>query len=306
MGIVVIGAVFVDIKGYPLKNFIPTGRNAGKVEMVHGGVSRNVAEDIANLGLNPTYVSVVDKSGYGLDVLKKLQEHNVNTCYMRQVENGMGTWLVVFDQNGDVYASISKRPDLSEIAQILIEHGDEMISQCDSVAIEIDMEKEIVERVLNLAHKYHKQVFAVVSNMSIAVKRRDLLQQVDCFVCNKEEAELFFSHDFDIDAPADMVDTLKELVSAANIRRMVMTMGHDGAVYVQNDGECGICPSMKVIVKDTAGCGDAFFAGVTVGLTYGKSLSEACEIGTRLAGSVIVTSENVCPKFRPSEFGIEL
>jgi pseudouridine kinase len=48
MGIVVIGAVFVDVKGYPEANFIPTGRNAGRVERVHGGVGRNVAEDIAN------------------------------------------------------------------------------------------------------------------------------------------------------------------------------------------------------------------------------------------------------------------
>ena len=47
MGIVVIGAVFVDIKGYPESNFIPSGRNAGRVEQVHGGVARNVAEDIA-------------------------------------------------------------------------------------------------------------------------------------------------------------------------------------------------------------------------------------------------------------------
>ena len=48
MGIVVIGAVFVDIKGYPLSTYIPGGRNAGRVEQVHGGVSRNVAEDIAS------------------------------------------------------------------------------------------------------------------------------------------------------------------------------------------------------------------------------------------------------------------
>ena len=47
MGIVVIGAVFVDIKGYPLSTYIPGGRNAGRVEQVHGGVCRNVAEDIA-------------------------------------------------------------------------------------------------------------------------------------------------------------------------------------------------------------------------------------------------------------------
>ena len=32
MGIVVIGAVFVDIKGYPLSTYIPGGRNSGRVE----------------------------------------------------------------------------------------------------------------------------------------------------------------------------------------------------------------------------------------------------------------------------------
>ena len=48
MGIVVIGAVFVDIKGHPLMQYIPTGRNVGRVLQVHGGVARNIAEDIAN------------------------------------------------------------------------------------------------------------------------------------------------------------------------------------------------------------------------------------------------------------------
>ena len=42
MGIVVIGAVFVDIKGFPLDAYIPTGRNAGHIKYIHGGVSINV------------------------------------------------------------------------------------------------------------------------------------------------------------------------------------------------------------------------------------------------------------------------
>ena len=48
MSIVVIGATFVDIKGFPMDNYIPTGRNVGRVEYLHGGVARNVVEDIAN------------------------------------------------------------------------------------------------------------------------------------------------------------------------------------------------------------------------------------------------------------------
>ncbi|MCR5067630.1 MAG: carbohydrate kinase family protein [Erysipelotrichaceae bacterium] len=306
MGIVVFGAVFVDIKGYPLKNFLPKGRNAGKVEQVHGGVSRNVVEDIGNVELNPVYVSVVDDTGSGADVIRKLKEHHVDTRYIRQVPDGMGTWLAIFDDKGDVYASISKRPDLSVIGDILDEQGDEIISNCDSIALEIDMEKELVTRILKLAQKHNKKVYAVVSNMSIAVKRRDLLKHVDCMVCNLEEAGLFFSEDFDDIPTAEMVGVLADKISTAGISRMVVTMGSEGAVYVEKDGEKGLCPSMKVIVKDVAGCGDAFFAGVTIGLTYGKSLAEACEIGTRLAASTIVTSENVCPRFQPSEFGIEL
>ena len=102
MGIVVIGAVFVDIKGYPTSNFIPSGRNAGRVEQVHGGVARNVAEDIANCELRPTFVSLVDKTGSGADVVRKLQAHKVNCDYIRTTRDGMGTWLAVFDNDGDV------------------------------------------------------------------------------------------------------------------------------------------------------------------------------------------------------------
>ena len=58
MGIVVIGAVFVDIKGYPLATYIPGGRNAGRVEQVHGGVCRNVAEDIANVELRLSLIHI--------------------------------------------------------------------------------------------------------------------------------------------------------------------------------------------------------------------------------------------------------
>ncbi len=85
----------------------------------------------------------------------------------------------------------------------------------------------------------------------------------------------------------------------------MVTMGGQGAVYATLDGETGLCPAKKVNVKDTTGAGDAFFAGVLMGLTYGKTLGEACEIGTRLAAAVITTAENVCPRFLPSEFGLD-
>ena len=59
----------------------------------------------------------------GEDVIRKLDRHKVNTKYMKKVKNGMGTWLAVFDHEGDVVASISKRPDHKPIEQILDEES---------------------------------------------------------------------------------------------------------------------------------------------------------------------------------------
>ena len=306
MGIVVIGAVFVDIKGYPEANFIPSGRNAGRVEHVHGGVARNVAEDIANCELRPTFVSLVDQSGTGLDVVRKLKDHKVNTDYIRTTRDGMGTWLAVFDNDGDVFASISKRPDLLPIADILDEQGDEIISHADSIVIEICVDKEVVKRVFKLAKKYNKKVFAVVANMGIALERRDFLQSIDCFVCNIQEAGMLFSDDYSGKTSNEMVDILSSKVTAARIPSMIVTMGGDGAVYADKFGNKGFCPARRVEVKDTTGAGDSFCAGVAIGLTYGKTLAEACEIGAHLAASVIVTSENVCPRFLPRELGLDI
>ncbi len=305
MGITVFGAVFVDIKGYPIDQYIPSGRNVGRVIQVHGGVSRNVVEDIANLELNPTYVSVVDETGMSDDVINKLKRHKVNTEYIVRSEDGLGTWLAIFNNEGDVVASISKRPNLSRIKDVLKEHGDAIISESDSVVVEIDMEVDILKEIFKLCDKYSKKIFAVVSNMSIAMERRDLLSRVSCIVCNDQEAGLLFSEEYMEMAPEQLQSILVDRIRKANIKMMVITMGEKGAVYASEDGECGYCPPQKVDVIDTTGAGDSFFAGVAVGLTYGKSLSESCSIGTRLASAVIATKESVSPRFKPAEFGIE-
>ena len=306
MGIVVIGAVFVDIKGYPEDVYIPAGRNVGRVEQIHGGVGRNVAEDIANVELRPTFVSLVDQSGIGADVVQKLQNHKVNMDYTRAVRDGMGTWLAVFDNDGDVVASISKRPDLAPIADILDEHGDEIFANADSVVIEIDMEKEILNRAFKLAKKHGKKIYAVVANMSIAQERRDFLMNTDCLVCNQQEAGLLFSDDYsEMDAP-ELEAVIAKKVQLAKFPSLIVTMGEKGAVYADLHGNSGFCPARKVNVKDTTGAGDAFCAGVAIGLTYGKTMAEACEIGAHLAASVIVTSENVCPRFLPAELGLDI
>ena len=306
MGIVVIGAVFIDIKGFPETIYIPDGRNAGSVEYIHGGVARNVVEDIANMELRPIFVSSVDNTALGAEVVEKLQNHKVNTDYVSVVPDSMGTWLAVFDHNGDLAGSISKRPDHTPIMDILEEKGDEIFEKADSVILQADLRKDIVKRVFKLAEKHNKKLYALVSNMQFATERRDFVQHFDCFICNQQEAGLLFIEDYEGKTPEELMPMIKEKVQRANISSMVVTMGGQGAVYVDHEGNTGFCPAKNVQVIDTTGAGDSFCAGVVSGLTYGKTLEEAVEIGTALAAAVITSSENVCPRFLPGEFGISI
>ncbi|MBE6910567.1 MAG: carbohydrate kinase family protein [Ruminococcaceae bacterium] len=306
MAIVVVGAVFVDIKGFPDDVYVPTGRNAGRVETVHGGVGRNVAEDIANVELRPRFVSMVDDTASGAEVLHKLQKHKVDTEYVLERPDGMGIWLAVFDNTGDLAGSISKRPNMDPLIELLDETGDDIFRDADSIVVEVDMDKEIIKRIFRYAEKYGKKVYGVVSNMAIASQRRDFLQSVDCFVCNLQEAGILFVSDFTQMTPEELVEELYQRVVKAQIPAMVVTMGSRGAAYAALSGERGFSPPEHVNVRDTSGAGDAFCAGVAIGMTYGKTLAESVKIGTHLAASVIMISESTCPRFLPRELGLDI
>lgn len=242
----------------------------------------------------------------GASVLQKLKNHKVNCDYVLTMRDGMGTCLAVFDNNGDVAGSISKRPNMLPVLNVLEQKGDEIFSQAKSVVLEVDLDKEIVKKTIELAEKHGTRIYGLVSNMAIAVLRRDFLQKFDCFICNQLEAGQFFADNYDDKSPEEMCEILSELVVRGNIASMVVTMGGQGSVYADTKGNKGICPAKNVQVKDTTGAGDAFCSGVVIGLTYGKTLAEACEIGTRLSASVIISSDNVCPRFLPEELGIHV
>ncbi len=306
MPIVVVGNVFVDFKGFPDGTYIPAGRNAGQVEIVHGGVGRNVAEDIANVELRPRFVSMVDNTAQGAEVLRNLQNHKVDTKFISVVPDGMGIWLAVMDHNGDVVGSISKRPKMDAMLRLLQEHGDEIFADATSVVIEVDIDKDVAKETFSYAEKYGVPTYALVANMSIALQRRDLIKRTTCFICNQQEAGIFFADDFMNLSPEGMAEELQRRVQAAGLNSMVVTMGSEGAVWAEARGGFGVCPPVQVQVCDTTGAGDAFCAGVSIGLSYGKTLAEACVIGTRLASATITVQESVCPRFLPQELGLDI
>ncbi len=294
----VFGVAFVDIKGFPINKYIPTGTNLGNIKIVHGGVSRNVCEDFANVGMPVNFVSVTDHTIIGQDVVTHLENIGVGTDYITLIpSHGVGMWLAVMDEKGDLAGSTSQMPDLDALEAFIGAKGEEIVEKCENIILEIDMNEAIAEKVLSLAEKYNKKVYVIVGNLSIIGKRPDFLSRVDCYICNEIEAGKFFDMDLENYAPEQMLQVVKEKSAELRVPSMVVTMGKDGAVfYDSRTGEEGHCPCVPCNLVDTTGAGDAFLSGTVMGLTKGYSLEKAVKAGTYLATATIQVEESSCPK----------
>lgn len=295
-GTAIIGTVFVDIKGYPDDIYCPTGRNIGTVKMIPGGVCRNVAENFGSLGMPAQFISSVDRSAVGQEVRRQLTEGGIDTHYIVEGENALGLWLAVFDEKGDLAGSISHQPDFSALEALIREKGDRIISDCDNIILEIDMNEVIASLVLELAQRYGKKVYVIVGNMGIILKRPEFLKRVDCFICNEIEAGRLFGRNLDGLDPAAMLRFLPGAADGAGIPSMIVTMGSRGAVYYDSrTREAGICPALPCRLIDSTGAGDAFLSGAVMALTRGLPLSVAVRAGAKLASLVIQRVENASP-----------
>ncbi len=306
MEMVVVGVVFLDIKGFPFFKYDAVGTNLGNVLMTHGGVARNVAENMANLGAEVEFVTMLDDDSLGREARLRLRGAGVKLTHaVSTPDKGMGMWLAVFNEKGDLAGSVSHMPDASPIERLFDEKGEEIIRSCRGVALEIDLSEKVSERVFELAERFDKPVYAIVANMSVILRRPDFMARTACVILNEIEAGRLFGREIRALSPEETLEAVSEAASAMGIRSIVVTMGARGAVYLDaENGLRGVCPAVPCRVVDTTGAGDAFFSAVVESLARGMRLDDAVTCGARLASMTVSTSESTCPHVDEHFFGI--
>ncbi|MFO8192363.1 MAG: PfkB family carbohydrate kinase [Bacillota bacterium] len=294
----VVGTIFVDCKGFAGKPYKADGRNLGEISFVHGGVGRNVAENLACLDLPVTLISTVDRTALGDEVLQRLYEKAVNTSMVKKVDkNGMGLWLALIDEKGDLAGSISQMPDLSLLEQYISARAENLFSKLSHVILELDLNEKINGFVLDLCRRLNKPVYGIPGNLDIILKKPEMLPQLECFICNVYEAEALVGRKMAGLAIKDIQEVLTEkfFLTALGSRYNVVTLGERGSIYYnRRSSTAGYLPAEIVEVVDTSGAGDAFFSGTVSGLVRRLPLGKAVTIGTKVASWTVSSAENNC------------
>jgi len=294
--VAVIGTIFMDCKGFASQKYNALGRNLGNIQFVHGGVGRNVAENLVNLQLPVLFVSTFDKTAIGTEVIERLEKAGLDTKFLTGTEtHGMGMWLAVLDHDGNLAGSISQMPNLAILEEVISRKGQEIVTESTHIVLELDLNERITRRVLSLAKASGRPVYGIPGNLDVILKNQDILADLACFICNDIEAERLLGVRFDDLGMEGLQKELARFVEQTGMGSMVITLGSKGSVYyASQDKESGYQPIFPVDLVDSSGAGDAFFSGTVMGLVRNRSLNQAVVYGTKVAAWTIQCHENNC------------
>ena len=161
MKVAVFGNIFVDYKGWVKSNYDPLGRNQGQIEILHGGVARNVAENMSCLGMPVELVTTLPNDTISQMLSERLIKNNVGLKYSLNVDsNAIGTWLAILDKQGELLASVTQLPDIQQLESLILSKIDDIAADVSCVAMDIDLTPRIADCIISACKKNNLKFYA--------------------------------------------------------------------------------------------------------------------------------------------------
>ena len=285
MSIVVVGSIGIDFVA--VADRLPqVGETVLATRPLHigpGGKGFNQAAGAARLGGEVRFATKTGHGDLGRQARAFLQAEGLLSALAKESEADNQVALIFVDDTGRNMISVTPgaSADLlpDDVSDLAMGPGDILLAQL-----------EIPVDTVAAAARHAKNAGAtVVLNPAPATRLpTELLELIDIATPNETELSLLTS--MPTATTSDVVAAAERLVGLG-VGQVVATIGSKGAIHVDRKGSTSY-PSLLVDAVDTTGAGDAFNAGLAVGLSRGLDLGAAIELGCQ-AGAYCVTQLGV-------------
>jgi len=262
---------------------------------IPGGKGANQAVAAARLGGDVFMVGRVGQDSYGQTLRTNLSAEGIDIEFV-QVDStsASGAAMITLDEAGSNTIVVAPGANMALTPRDVVQAFDNIASM-DVLVLQLESP---IECVLEAARLGHERGVKVVLNPAPARSLSDeIYRNVDVLVPNETETSLLTG------LP---VNTLEQAEGAANrllelgVGNVVLTLGGRGALVVMPGRSSIHIPPHAVQVVDTTAAGDAFVAGLAIGLAQGQNLVDASIFGNA-AGAVAVTRLGAQPSMPTRE-----
>ncbi|GAA3596697.1 PfkB family carbohydrate kinase [Kineosporia mesophila] len=282
------GGAVVDLKiRFTAPSVVGTS-NPGTGVTSLGGVARNVAENLAVLGVPVSLLSAVGDDAPGAVLLELSRERGIGTEHVA-VLAGRTTaqYVALLEPGGDLTIGAAAMEVLDGIT---VEHLRSAWPPMKDAWVFCDgnLSSAVVAEALG---RDLPVVFDAVSTHKVIRLPRDLTG-LTLLSCNRDEARAWLTHH---GLPADDDDpVLARRLLDAGAQSVLLTRGADGVV-VAGDGVMVQLPAVPATPIDVTGAGDAMVAGTLAALVEGLDLVSAAHRGAQRAARTVESEFSVLP-----------
>jgi pseudouridine kinase len=292
--VLVIGAAGMDIVGRLRDELHPGSSTPAHIRTSCGGVSRNVAENLARLGQPVRLLTVVGDDQAGEQLLQNTAAAGVDVrAALRTPEHPTGTYLAVIDAAGRKQYGLDDMRAISALTAAYVREQEDLFYEASLLFVDANLPKETMRAAMALARKARLPVCADPTSQILAERIRPYLPRLSLVRPNNAEAAVLCEHDFNAASRREALAAANQIV-AQGAGIVIITMAEFGVCYATAETN-GHIPAMRTALIDPTGAGDALTATVIFALLNEIPLDDAVRLGVAAASLTLRHKGAVVP-----------
>ena len=152
--VLVIGAAGMDMVGRLKLNCVPIPPTQPKFAILLVVQTRNIAENLLNLGTSVNLLTVVGSDEAGENLIQAIDEAGANVdAVLRSSQYPTGTYLAVINTDGTLEYGLDDMRILAELSPKYIKAHDYLFAQSSMVFFDLNLSKEALRTIMSIARK---------------------------------------------------------------------------------------------------------------------------------------------------------
>lgn len=289
--VLVIGGANVDMVGIADTTLQLHDSNPGKLSSSPGGVGRNIADNLARLGLSTKMLTVVGDDIAGKQLLNDSEAAGIDMRHAKVIDNKTtSTYLSIHDTNGDMTVALADMSIIEQITPEYLQRHSTLIQHAAAVVLDANLSEDSLNYLLN---RFTSACFFVDPvSAHKATKLSQHLAAIHTIKPNLLEAEKLSGISIQ---SIDDAWAAAEFFIRSGVKQACLSLGSKGIVLAAENGERHHYQAKPTHITNATGAGDALMAGLVYGWTHQYPADQTAALACSAAAMTLESVSTILP-----------
>jgi pseudouridine kinase len=298
-GVVVVGGANIDVKARSTGRAAPTTSNPGWASMTPGGVGRNVAENLARLGVRTFLVSAIGRDALGDSLLSQTVAAGVRCEYVQRTELATGTYTAVLDCDGELIVAVSDMAAVDALGPAQVNAARDIIATAGLLVLDGNLALPALTLASDLAAAAQvRTILEPVSVPKAALIASSITADRPLYAVTPNRDELAALTGLPTRTDAQL-QKASDSLHRRGVEHVWVRLGARGSLFSTALSGKAWLPAGAAAVEDVTGAGDAMLGAFCYAVLSGGDPVEAARYGQAAAVLTLASPHTVRPDLTP-------